>query len=122
MKKKLHDDSGSLRPGIDRLEDVWKSSERDPRAAEERGAWVELAGLNPLDEHWRDNVLVVAEKIRVSSEWRLERLRKVVRMQDVLGALSDSGWLDAETIQRRARNRERSPDGSRDDRPRDRRR
>jgi hypothetical protein len=68
--------------GRGRIEQFWFSSERDPRAGEERRAWAELAALNLQDEHWQEDVLAVVEKILVSFEWRLECLRKVIQIQN----------------------------------------
>ena len=84
MKKTLHGKPGGGRSGIDQMEDIWYVGEEDPRAVEERHAYADLAALNPLDD-WQKEIPAVVEKILVLSQWRLERLRKIVRIQDLLG-------------------------------------
>lgn len=106
MKKPI-DDSWIWKPGIDRLEDVYETSPSDPPGEEEPDVWAEVAAMSWTDPHYYEKVLRVVAKDLPWIEAYAARLPKVIRKQDVRRALNDPRWLDEDSIQRRAENRER---------------
>lgn len=106
MKNEAPDDSWIWKPGIDRLEDVWDSSESDPPEDEARSVWAELGAVSLSDPEYQTKIRKIYEKVRLGLEEYLSRL-PAIRAQDARRARSDPSWLDEENIIRRAENRKR---------------
>lgn len=105
MKKPI-DDSWIWMPGIDRLEDVYDTSDNDPPEDEEPSVWAELNAVSPSDPLYSEKIRKIHEK---NLRWIQEFLAHlpVIRARDAKRAMSDPSWLDKENIWRRARNRTR---------------
>ena len=106
MGKKPIDDSWIWKPGIDRLQDVYGTSDSDPPEDEEPSIWAELSAVSPLDPLYSVKIREIHEKNLRWVEAYAARL-PAIRKQDVARALSDPRWLDPDRIQKRAENRER---------------
>jgi hypothetical protein len=105
MKKPI-DDSWIWKPGIDRLEDVYDTSDSDPPEDEEPCVWAELNAVSPSDPFYAEKTRKIHAK---NLRWVQEFLSHlpVVRAQDAERAMNDPRWLDEDRIQKRAENRER---------------